>query len=72
MNTLRKSASPDTDNATPWWANRNVESAVFIETGDLRGDAPFVFHRADGTMVTVCSISELLGVIREADLLPNG
>ena len=53
-------------------ANRNVESAVFIETGDLRGDAPFVFHRADGTMVTVCSISELLGVIREADLLPNG
>ena len=34
-------------------ANRNVESAVFIETGDLRGDAPFVFHRADGTMVTV-------------------
>ena len=53
-------------------ANRNVESAVFIETGDLRGDAPFVFHRADGTMVTVRSISELLGVIREADLLPNG
>ena len=53
-------------------ANRNVESAVFIETGDLRGDAPFVLHRADGTMVTVRSISELLGVIREADLLPNG
>ena len=53
-------------------ANRNVESAVFIETGDLRGDAPFVLHRADGTMVTVRSIGELLGVIREADLLPNG
>lgn len=53
-------------------ANRNVESAVFIETGDLRCDAPFVLHRADGTMVTVRSISELLGVIREADLLPNG
>ena len=53
-------------------ANRNVESAVFIETGDLRGDASFVLHRTDGTMVTVRSISELLGVIREADLLPNG
>ena len=53
-------------------ANRNVESAVFIETGDLRGDAPFVLHRADGTMVTVRSIGEMLGVIREADLLPNG
>lgn len=53
-------------------ANRNVESAVFIETGDLRGDGTFVLHRADGTTATVCSIGELLDVIRETDLLPNG
>ena len=53
-------------------AGRNVDSAVCIETGDLWGDGTFVLHRADGTTATVCSIGELLDVIRETDLLPNG
>lgn len=26
-------------------ANRNVESDIFIETGDLRGDGTFLLHR---------------------------
>lgn len=41
-------------------ANRNVESDVYIETGDLKGDGTFVLHPADGEAITVRTIDELL------------
>lgn len=44
-------------------ANRNVESDVYIETGDLKGDGTFVLHPADGEAITVRTIDELLAEI---------
>ncbi|WP_288314876.1 ABC transporter ATP-binding protein [Mediterranea massiliensis] len=46
-------------------ANRNVESDIFIETGDLRGDGTFLLHRPDGSPVVLRSIGELLLKVRE-------
>lgn len=47
-------------------ANRNVESEAYIETGDLKGDGGFVFHRPDEEPTTVGSIEELLGLVMRA------
>lgn len=44
-------------------ANRNVESDVYIETGDLKGDGTFVLHPVNGEAVTVQTIDELLAEI---------
>ena len=44
-------------------ANRNVESDVYIETGDLKGDGTFVLHPVNGEAVTVQTIGELLAEI---------
>lgn len=44
-------------------ANRNVESDVYIETGDLKGDGTFVLHPAGGEAITVRTIDELLAEI---------
>ena len=44
-------------------ANRNVESDVYIETGDLKGDGTFVLHSVNGEAVTVQTIDELLAEI---------
>ena len=44
-------------------ANRNVESNVYIETGDLKGDGTFVLHPVNGEAVTVQTIDELLAEI---------
>ena len=44
-------------------ANRNVESEIYIETGDLKGDGSFVFHRPGKEPVTVYSIEELLQIV---------
>ena len=44
-------------------ANRNVESDVYIETGDLKGDGTFVLHSVNGEAVTVQTIGELLAEI---------
>ena len=44
-------------------ANRNVESDVYIETGDLKGDGTFVLHPVNGEAVTVRTIDELLAEI---------
>ena len=44
-------------------ANRNVESDVYIETGDLKGDGTFVLHPASGEAITVQTIDELLAEI---------
>lgn len=44
-------------------ANRNVESDVYIETGDLNGDGTFVLHPVNGEAVTVQTIDELLAEI---------
>jgi len=46
-------------------ANRNVESDVSIETGDLKGDGTFVLHPANGGAITVQTIDELLAEIRK-------
>ena len=44
-------------------ANRNVESEIYIETGDLKGDGSFVFHRPGKEPVTVYSIEKLLQIV---------
>lgn len=44
-------------------ANRNVESDVYIETGNLKGDGTFVLHPVNGEAVTVQTIDELLAEI---------
>lgn len=44
-------------------ANRNVESDVYIETGDLKGDGTFVLHPMNGEAITVRTIDELLAEI---------
>ena len=43
-------------------ANRNVESEIYIETGDLKGGS-FVFHRPGKEPVTVYSIEKLLQIV---------
>lgn len=45
-------------------ANRNIESDVYIETGDLKGDGTFVFHPSNGKeAITVKTIDKLLAEI---------
>ena len=44
-------------------ANRNVESATYIETGDLKDDGSFVLHRPDKEPATARSIEELLELV---------
>ena len=44
-------------------ANRNVESDVYIVTGDLKGDGTFVLLPVNGEAVTVQTIDELLAEI---------
>lgn len=44
-------------------ANRNVESESYIETGDLKGDGSFLYHRLDEEPATACSIEELIGLV---------
>lgn len=45
-------------------ANRNIESDVYIETGDLKGDGNFVFHPSNGKeAITVKTIDKLLAEI---------
>lgn len=48
-------------------ANRNVESEICIETGDLKGDGTFMVHRAGKEDVSVPSIEELLELLLSAD-----
>ena len=52
-------------------ANRNVESDIFIETGDLRGDGTFLLHRPDDSPVVLRSIGELLLKVRETLITGN-
>ena len=40
-----------------------MESDVYIETGDLKGDGTFVLHSVNGEAVTVQTIGELLAEI---------
>lgn len=44
-------------------ANRNVESEIHIETGDMKGDKSFILHLPNQETMTVKSIEELLEVI---------
>lgn len=44
-------------------ANRNVESEIHIETGDMKGDKSFILHLPNQETMTVDSIEELLEVI---------
>ena len=44
-------------------ANRDVESEIYIETGDLKGDGSFVFHQPGKDPVTVYSIEDLLQTV---------
>lgn len=46
-------------------ANRNVESEVYIETGDLKGDGTFVLHLKNGDTVCATSIARLLEAVKE-------
>ena len=41
-------------------ANRNIESDIYIETGDLKEGNGFIMHLQEGEVVTVGSIEELL------------
>lgn len=41
-------------------ANRNVESDITIESGDLKGDGSFILHLPGKEPITVLSIEELL------------
>lgn len=44
-------------------ANRNVDSDVYIETGDLKGDGTFVLCRPGEAPVSVSSINDLLELV---------
>ena len=41
-------------------ANRNIESDIYIETGDMKEGKGFIMHLQEGEVVTVGSIEELL------------
>ena len=41
-------------------ANRNIESDIYIETGDLKEGNGFIMHLQEGEVVMVGSIEELL------------
>lgn len=49
-------------------ANRNVESAIYIETGDLKDDGSFKIYFAEGKTVIVHSIEELLTLCAKSGL----
>lgn len=44
-------------------ANRNIESDIFIETGDLKGDSGYIIHLQPNQSIEVKTIEELLQVI---------
>ena len=60
---------------TPWcvrhcsvtasFANRNVESETYIETGDLKGGGAFVLHRPGEEPICLTSIGDLLAKLHE-------
>lgn len=45
-------------------ANRNVESEMYIETGDLKGDGTFVLHLKNGDTLSAGSIEHLLEMVK--------
>lgn len=50
-------------------ANRNIESDVYIETGDLKGDGTFVLHPANGReAIIVQTIDQLLTEVKKISL----
>lgn len=48
-------------------ANRNIESDIYIETGDLKGGENFVIHLPGKEPVEVLCIDELLEIIRSVN-----
>lgn len=42
------------------FADRNVASDVYVETGDLKGNGPFIIHPVDGEPIATRSIEEML------------